>query len=225
MENFAGIVSLFIACVEVVLLINLLIFSKKNKVNKLIIGIVSLLFSYQFMEFFMCYTQNYSSIFVYFSFVIISFLPPLLLYLTLNIKNIQNSFALLIFLPIVVLLSYYLFVIDGFEITSCTVLFAAYEMPLGDLYGVIYYSPIIVSIYLLVQMIKSSNYEGQKTNLLIVLSGIVLAFVPIAIIIAMFPFLLDYVESFFCKAASLIAITLTIFAIRNNNKIEKVNNE
>jgi hypothetical protein len=41
----------------------------------------------------------------------------------------------------------------------------------------------------------------------------------------MFPFLLDYVESFFCKAASLIAITLTIFAIRNSDKTKKVNDE
>jgi hypothetical protein len=225
MENFSGVVSLFIACVEVVLLINLIIFSKKDRINKLIIAIVALLFSYQFMEFIMCYTQNYSSNLVYFSFLIISFLPPLLLYLTLTIKNSLNRYTVLVFIPIIVLLSYYLFVISEFEITSCTVLFAAYEMPLGDLYGVIYYSPIIATIYLLVGMIKNKNYEKQKTNLLIFVSGILLTFVPIAFIIAMFPFLLDYVESFFCKAASLIAITLTIFAIRNSDKTKKVNDE
>ena len=225
MENIDGLVSLFLACVEVVLLVNILIFAKNDRINKLIVGIVSLLFSYQFMEFFMCYTHNYSSMLVYISFIIISFLPPLLLNLTLVINNIKSKFIILIYLPIFILLSYYLLVVSGFEITSCSLLFAAYEMPLGDLYGVIYYSPIIISIYILIKMINTPNLIAQKTNLVIVLSGILLAFVPVALIIAMFPVLLDYVESFFCKTASIIAITLTIYSIRRNNQIKKVSDE
>ena len=225
MENYQGIISLFIACIEIVLLINLLIFSEKNKENKIIIGLVILLFGYQFMEFFMCYTESYSNLLVYFSFVIISILPPLMLYLVLTINKVKNNLMLLVFVPIVLLLTYYLFVLTNFEITNCTVLFAAYEMPLGDLYGVIYYSPIIISIYLLSKMVSNDTYKENKTNLVILLVGILATFVPVAIIIAMFPVLIDYVESFFCKAASIIALTFTLYAIRNNGKAKEDKNE
>jgi len=222
MENFSGIVSLLIACVELVLIINLIIFAEKNNENKIIIGILTLLFSYQFSEFFMCYTHNYSNILVYISFVIISFLPPLLLHLVLTIGKMAKKMRFIVFIPIIGLLFYYLFVLNEFEITKCTVLFAAYEMPLGDLYGVIYYLPIVLSVVFLMKMIKNPSFEPKKLNLRIALGGILLAFVPVALIIRLFPFLIDYVESFFCKAASIIALTLTIYAMRNNSKmIEK----
>jgi len=172
----------------------------------------------------MCYTESYSSQLVYGSFVIISFLPPLVLYLVITIREATSNFYKLIFLPAITLLVYYLFVVDGFVITSCTLLFASYEMPLGDLYGIVYYAPIIIATYLLYKMIKEPKYETKKVNLIIMLSGILLTFIPVALIIITFPVLLDYVESFFCKAASLIAITLTIYAMRNKNIIED-NNE
>ncbi|MDA3861298.1 MAG: hypothetical protein PF445_08725 [Melioribacteraceae bacterium] len=225
MENYAGIISLFIACIEIVLLINLFIFAEKNRENKIIFGLVTLLFGYQFMEFFMCYTESYSYILVYLSFLIISFLPPLMLYLVLTVNQVKNKLMLLIFVPIVILLSYYLFVLDSFEITNCTVLFAAYEMPLGDLYGVVYYFPVLVSIYLLSKMIANPIYKVNKINLIIMLVGILLTFVPVALIIAIFPVLIDYVESFFCKAASIIALTFTLYAMRNNSKIKEDSNE
>jgi len=225
MDNYSGIISLFIASLEIVFIINLLIFSEKNRENKLIIVIILLLFSYQFMEFFMCYSENYSHLLVYLSFVIISFLPPFVLALVLTIKKVNSRLTPLIFLPAISLLLYYLFVMTGFEITSCTVLFVAYEMPLGDLYGVIYYSPVIISIYLLLKMVYNSNYKEKKINLLIMLWGLLLAFIPVALIVAMFPFLIDYVESFFCKAASIIAFTLTIYAMRNSSKVKEITNE
>jgi len=219
MENLPGIISLLIACIEVVLLINLIISSEENKENKLIIAILFLLFSYQFMEFFMCFTHNYSNILIYISFFIISFLPPLVLLLVLTFYQIESKLRLLIFLPIILLLFYYVFILEGFEITKCTILFVAYEMPLGDLYGVIYYLPVLLSITLLFKMINNPIFKVKKINLQIMLGGLLLAFIPVALIIALFPFLIDYVESFFCKAASVIALTLTIYALRNKTKI------
>lgn len=225
MEDYPGIISLFIACLEIVFFINLLIFAEKNRENRIIIFVIILLFSYQFMEFLMCYSQSYSHILVYFSFVIISFLPPLILFFVLTIKKVNNRLRYLLFIPAVSLLSYYLFVMTGFEITTCTVLFVAYEMPLGDLYGVVYYSPIIISLYLLSKMVRNPIFVDKKINLLIMLWGLLLTFVPVALIIALFPFLIDYVESFFCKAASIIAFTLTIYAMRNSSKVKEVSNE
>ena len=224
MNQFPGVVSLFIACIELVLLINLFVFAEKNRTNKLIITIVALLFGYQFMEFFICYTGNYSHVFVYLAFVIITFLPPLLLLLVFTIQKKKSKLLFVIFLPAVLLLGYYFFVMQDFIITECTVLFAAYDMPLGDLYGVVYYSPIIISVILLGKMISLSEYKKEKINLYVMLFGVLGAFVPVALIIAAFPNLIDYVESFFCKAASLIAITLSIVAIRNKEKIKEVDN-
>lgn len=147
-----------------------------------------------------------------------------MLSLVLTIKKVTNRLTILVFLPAISLLFYYLFVITDFEISTCTVLFVAYEMPLGDLYGVVYYSPIIISIYLLSKMVSNPFYKEKRINLLIMLWGLLLTFIPVALIIAVFPFLIDYVESFFCKAASLIAFTLTIYAMRNNSKAnEKIN--
>ncbi len=225
MEDYSGIISLFIACLEIVFFINLLIFAEKNRENRIIIFVIILLFSYQFMEFLMCYSKSYSHILVYFSFVIISFLPPLILYLVLTIKKVNNRLRFLLFLPAVSLLVYYLFVMTGFEITTCTVLFVAYEMPLGDFYGIVYYSPIIISLYMLSKMVRNPIFVDKKINLLIMLWGLLLTFVPVALIIALFPFLIDYVESFFCKAASIIAFTLTIYAMRNSSKVKEVLNE
>jgi hypothetical protein len=225
MDNFSGIISLFIACIEIVLLINLLIFSEKNSENKLIIVIIILLFCYQFMEFFMCYSGNNSPFLVYLSFVIISFLPPLVLSLVLTIKKVSYRLTLLIFLPAISLLIYYFFLRTSFEITSCTLLFAAYEMPLGDLYGVVYYSPVIISIYLLSKMVYNPIYVEKKINLLIMLWGLLLTFIPVALIIGLFPFLIDYVESFFCKAAAIMAFTLSIYAMRNSSKVVEDSNE
>ena len=168
---------------------------------------------------------NNSPILVYFSFVIISFLPPLVLSLVLTIKKVSYRLTLLIFLPAISLLIYYFFLRTSFEITSCTLLFAAYEMPLGDLYGIIYYSPVILSIYLLLKMVNNPIYKEKKINLLIMLWGLLLTFIPVGLIIVLFPFLLDYVESFFCKTAAIIAFTLTIYAMRNNNKAIEDRNE
>lgn len=223
MGDFEGIISLFIACIEIVLLVNILIFSQKNRENKIIYTIVTLLLGYQFMEFFMCYTKNYSHLLVYLSFVIISFLPPAMLFLVLTIKGVNRKWHKIIFAPILILLAYYIFVIDTFEITQCTLLFAAYEMPMGDLYGVLYYVPIVSSIFFLSMMISNSIYATKRTNIIIMLVGILVTFVPVALIIAMFPALIDYVESFFCKAASLIALTLSLYAMRNGDEINKGN--
>ena len=55
MMNLDGAVSLLIACLELGYIINLLIFAKKNTVNKLVIAMIGLLFGYQFLEFLICF--------------------------------------------------------------------------------------------------------------------------------------------------------------------------
>ena len=215
MENFPGIVSLFLVCLELVLLINLFIFAEKNTVNKKILWLVGLLFGYQLFEFVICYFGIESNLVVYLAFVIISFLPPLLLNLVMTIRNDRIFLRKIIFLPIILLLLYFTLIIPEFVVTRCTVLFAAYDIPLPDLYGFLYYSPVLISIILLTRMIFSSEYKNQTTNLIILNTGMVLTFIPTWLIILAFPNLIEFVESLLCKSASIMALTLTGFAIRN----------
>ena len=133
MEKFPGIVSLFLVCLELVLLVNLFIFAEKNKVNRIIILLVGLLFGYQLFEFVICYFGIESNLIVYLAFVVISFLPPLLLNLVMTIRKGSALLGKVIFVPIILLLLYFTFIIPEFVVTRCTVLFAAYDIPLPDL--------------------------------------------------------------------------------------------
>ena len=150
--NWNGIVSLLIACLEFLLLFNLLVFVEKNKFNKIAMIIIALLAAYQTMEFLMCQVGLKSAFFPYFAFVIISFLPPLnlLLVVTLKLEHKFKSTKFLFFVPAILFSVYYTFVIPNFALTSCTVLYATYHYPLGDLFGFFYYLPILISIILLI---------------------------------------------------------------------------
>ncbi len=147
METWNGIVSLLIACIEFLLLFNLIVFIEKNRVNIIAMIMITLLASYQAMEFLMCQVGLQAPIFPYLAFVIIGFLPPLNLLLTLTLtKNLNlNTKTFLIFIPAIAFSIYYLFVIPEFAVTSCAVLYASYHYPLGDLYGAFYYLPILIS--------------------------------------------------------------------------------
>ena len=214
MENFPGIVSLFLVCLELVLLVNLFIFAEKNKVNNKILWLVGLLFTYQLFEFVICYFRIESNLIVYLAFVVISFLPPLLLNLVFTIRKDNELWGKLIFVPIILLLLYFTFIIPEFVVTRCTILFAAYDIPLPDLYGFLYYSPVLIAIVLLTKMILSDKYNDQKTNLIILNTGMILTFIPTWLIILAFPNLIEFVESFLCKSAAIMALTLTGYAIR-----------
>ncbi|NOX65848.1 MAG: hypothetical protein GXO85_08625 [Chlorobi bacterium] len=223
MENFPGIVSLFLVCLELVFLINLIIFAEKNKVNKKIFWLIGLLLGYQSFEFVICYFGIESNLVVYLAFVVISFLPPLLLNLVITIRKGSALLGKVIFVPIILLLLYFTFIIPEFVVTRCTVLFAAYDIPLPDLYGFLYYSPVLISIILLTKMIMNYEYKDQKTNLIILNTGMVLTFIPTWLIILLFPSLIEFVESFLCKSAAIMALTLTVYAMRN--KLEKKNEQ
>ena len=101
LETWNGILSLLLACIEFLLLFNLLVFIEKNRVNIIAMLMIALLAAYQTMEFLMCQFGLQDSIYPYLAFVIIGFLPPLNLLLTLALtKNVSLNFkTLLIFVP------------------------------------------------------------------------------------------------------------------------------
>ena len=222
MENWNGTVSLLIACVEILLVFNLIIFSEKNGLNKIAIVMIALLAAYQVMEFLMCGIELQSSFFPYFAFVMISFLPPLNLLLALNLK-LEFKLILLrlfIFLPALFFIFYYSFIVPQFTVTSCTVLYATYNYPLGDLYGFFYYLPILISIVLLISFIKKDSDKKTKLIGKVLLFGSIFISLPVVVgFTLMFLGLYSSVsamESVLCKFAFVYALCLSFVCLYNS---------
>ncbi len=219
MNNLDGIVSLLIACIEIVLLVNLVVFADKNKLNFLVFFIVLLLAGYQVTEYLICGIGIKSPAMAYTAFAVISSLPPLSLLLVLTYFNIKFKLAPLIFLPAIFFVIYYAGVIDKFEVVKCTVLYASYSYPLGTLYGAFYYLPIFISFFLLYRNLNNSNIPAKQTRLL--LTGLYFIVVPVVasfiLLLLNLPGLLGVIESILCKFAFGYAAVLGFFALNNKN--------
>jgi hypothetical protein len=219
MDNWNGIVSLLIACIEMVLIINILVFAVKNRFNKIILYLITVLMIYQVLEFVMCHLNYSSSFLAYLAFIDISFLPLLDLYLiyTFFIKKNDNLRYLFI-LPLFFII-YYALVLDRFEVASCTVFYAAYNYPLGTLYGVFYYLPIAASIFFLISYLKKGTVQKNILFAGLLLIGHVIMAIPVlfAFLLAALrmPGMLNSVESIMCKFAFGYALCLTFFALNN----------
>jgi len=220
--NWNGTVSLLIACLEFLLLFNLLVFAEKNKLNKIAIIMIALLAGYQMMEFLMCQVELQSAFFPYFVFVIISFLPPLNFSITFTLQS-KPEIKLaknLLFVPAILFIIYYTFVIPEFAVTSCTVLYATYHYPFGDLFGFFYYLPILISIILLIMFIKKEiDKKKRLVGKVLLFSSIFISIPPIFGFILMFTgsySLISAMESIMCKFAFVYAVCLTFICIYNS---------
>jgi hypothetical protein len=220
--NWNGTVSLLIACLEFLLLFNLLLFAEKNSLNKIAIIMVALLAGYQAMEFLMCQVELQSSFFPYLAFVIITFLPPLNLLLALTLtRNLTPTLTTwLIFIPAILFSVYYTFVITEFAVTKCTVLYAIYHYPLGDLYGLFYYMPILISIILLAMFLRKEDDKKKRLiGKVLLFGGIFISILPVLGFILMFASsysLISAMESVMCKFAFVYALCLAFICIYNS---------
>jgi hypothetical protein len=216
--NWNGTVSLLIACLEFLLLFNLLVFVEKNKLNKIAILMIALLGAYQTIEFLMCQVGLQSAFFPYFAFVIISFLPPLNLILTLS--HTRNYSSYLIFIPAIFFSIYYTFIIPQFAVTGCTVLYATYHYPLGDLFGFFYYLPILISIILLIIFIRKESDKKKRLIGNVLLFGAVFISIPpllgFSLMFAGSYAVISAIESVMCKFAFVYAVCLTFICIYNS---------
>ena len=222
MNNWNGTLSLLIACLEFLLLFNLLIFAEKNQLNKIAIIMIALLAAYQTIEFLMCQVELQSSFFPYFAFIIISFLPPLNLSLALTLTRnpTLTPVVSLIFIPGMTFSIYYTFVIPEFAVTSCTVLYATYHYPLGDLYGFFYYLPILISIILLAMFVRKEDDKKKRLIGKVLLSGaLFISIPPVFGFILMFAgsyLLISAMESIMCKFAFVYILCLAFVCIYNS---------
>ena len=190
--------------------------------NVIALIMITLLASYQTMEFLMCQFDLQESFYPYLAFVIISFLPPLNLLLVLShTHNLKLDLKIsLIFIPPVAFLIYYLFVIPKFVVAKCTVLYASYHYPLGDLYGAFYYLPILISIILLIKFIIKEKDKKKKLIAKVLLTGAVLISLPVvlgfSLMFAGNYAIISAMESIMCKFAILYAVVLSFVCLYNS---------
>lgn len=222
MNNWNGIVSLFIACLEMICLINLLIFAERNKLNLFVFAIVVLLFGYQTIEYFICGIGLSNSFMAYLAFVDITFLPPLNLFFVLTLFEYQGKMNKLIFLPALFFIFYYTIVISQFAVVKCTVLYATYNYPLGDLYGFFYYLPLLASFILIIKNMNRIHKKKFPIFLKYLFYGHLSLIIPVAIAFSMLSLgylgLRDSIESILCKFAFLYCLSLVYFALSNKKK-------
>ncbi len=179
---------------------------------------VALLAAYQTMEFLMCQVELLSSFFPYFAFVIISFLPPLNLILTLSLTYTLTRRSYLVFIPAIIFTIYYTFIIPEFVVTSCTVLYATYHYPLGDLFGFFYYMPILISIILLAFFVRKES-EKRLIGKILLFGAIFISIPPVLGFSLMFAgsySLISAMESIMCKFAFIYALCLSFVCIYNS---------
>ncbi len=220
MNSLDGIVSLLIACIEIVLLVNLVIFADKNKMNIIVFAIILLLTGYQVIEYLICGIEIKSPRMAYTAFAVISLLPPLSLLLVLTYLKIRSRLVPLIFLPAIFFVLYYSSVINEFEVVKCTVFYVSYNFPLGVLYGVFYYLPIFISFFLLYRNLNNRDFPVKQTRLL--LNGHYIIIIPVVasfiLLLLNLPGLLHSIESVLCKFAFGYAAVLGFFALNNRKQ-------
>jgi hypothetical protein len=184
-------------------------------------GIVFVLMIYQTFEFLICWARFTSPFIIYLAFVDITFLPPLNLILLFRLINYKNKISNLVFLPAIGFIIYYAFFINQFKVTSCAVLYASYNYPLGELYGTFYYLPIIISLILLVRVILTDE-EKKKFIAKVLLTGNIIIGIPVvAGFILMFTgnyYLVSKMESIMCKFAFFYALSLGIVSLYNSKR-------
>jgi len=215
--NFDGIISLFIACIELVFIINLLIFASKSTLNKLLILQLVVLFIYQLLEFFICSLGFKHQTIIYLAFLDITLLPPIGLYTVLLYAGKLKNYHKYIFIPALFFIVYYLFVIDQFAVTKCTVLYASYHYPLGQFYATFYYLPIIGSMIILNKKWGNDTDAKQKSLTRLFFFGYIFTFIPAMIIALFVPSFINAVESLLCKLAFVLAVFLSLFILKNKN--------
>jgi len=221
MQNYDGILSLLIFCIEIVLLGNVLYFSK-SKYKNLSVTILLLLALYQFFEFLICGMNLKEGFVIYLAFVTISFLPPTGLLLIAKVNKINlKRFQGLIFAPAIFFSLYYFLTIKEFRVRECSVIYASYHYPLGFLYGLFYYLPILIALSIAFRNLFTSKDKVLKRNNLILILGYLSFLIPMIVTLLIYPESVNFIESLMCKYAFVLSLAISYFALdikRKGNK-------
>jgi hypothetical protein len=182
--------------------------------------LIFLLFGYQLFEFLICGLNMTNPVTIYIAFVIISFLPPLSLYMVLHILGFENKKLSFVFLPAVFFVIYYAYMIPAFQSSNCTPVYVSYNYPLGSLYGFFYYVPVLLAATLLYAKIKKSQGTSPKHEK-VLLAGLSFTILPaVAAFLLLFEGrgnMIEVIESVMCKFAFVYALCLSFFCLNNKS--------
>jgi hypothetical protein len=161
----------------------------------------------------------------YLAFMIITLVPTLNFFLINRITN-YNEKKTFRFLELFFAVSALFFIVfyglnyTLFEVKKCTVFYATYNYPLGFLYGVYYYLPILISFLMILNKRKNSDNQSLKIKLNILLSGYFFIIIPplIGFILRIFELkeISISMESILCKFAFFYAIAISYYSIFNS---------
>ena len=219
MEGFEGIPSLFFACVELLLLVNSLIFAQKNKLNYIIFLLIALFASNHIIEFLICLVNINSSIIVLINFALVSLIPPLALGLVLKFWNHNSSLNYFLFFPSAVFIYSFAQFFEVFKVTECSYLYVVYQFPLRTELGVFFYTINIAAIIFLFYKLREIKLRYMRHMNKWLMIGQILAFVPPLIILLLFPSLEIYNESILNKFAFFYVLSLTYFSLKNKTEL------
>lgn len=220
MSELNGIISLLIACLELLLIINILIFSKRRKEDIAGIFLIALLLIYQSFEFIICKLNFTSSLTVYLAFVAITLLSPAGITLVILFYSYKIKYVFLAYVPAVFWIIYYFFTISNFEVVKCSMLYAAYNYPLGFWYGLTYYAVILLTLIIIVFNIRKTKRPELNKQNYILLTAFLSFTLPMMIAYFLYPLIVEVIESVMCKFALLFAVLLTYFSLEGRKRNE-----
>ncbi len=211
-----GVVSFYLALFELGLFV--ITFSLKKKHPSVALAAMMILFlaGYQFCEALICrfgFTGQFMS---YLAIADISFLPPLTLIFSLRFWGNKSSLPRIAFVAPLFFVVFYGINMNQMHAAGCTPFYAMYSYPLGDVYGVFYYAPILISMVLFAVNIRKTRNTAQRRFAAVILGSFVFISLPVIIAFAAKAAgnatLLKAVESIMCKAAGVLAVAVTYVA-------------
>jgi len=218
MEEFIGIFFLFVASLELLLLVNALIFSQKNKINIIIFIIIAIYAANHLFEFLICQFDFNDAIILFLNFSLISFLPSLSLLLALKFWHHETLLKYIIFLPVLFLIYYFTNSVYAFSATECSFLFVTYSYPLRSELGIFYFLLNTAALLFLLVKLKNPKLRYKKhLNWILIISISVSIILPF-IIILLIPSINKYAESILNKFAFFYVIGLTYFSLKNKTE-------
>lgn len=218
MEEFVGIPSLFIACLEYLLLINVVVFGHKNNVNIIAFIIIAIYSTNHLFEFFISQFNITNPFFVFLNFAAIAFLPAWSFYLVLKFWRHETKLQYLIFLPAFAFLFYFITQIDSFHVSNYYYFYITFSYPLRSEFGIYYFAMNISAMIILLIKIREPRQRYKRhLNIALILSCIVGFIIPL-ILLLFFPSTKTYAESVLNKFAFFYVLGLTYFSLKNKTE-------
>jgi len=216
MEEFNGLFALLITCLEIVLIINLIVFTEKNNTNRAIIFLMVLLLGSSVSEFAIGFYGPNSNFFAFLSLASLGMAFSIAFLIVVEIMRVNSKLKLLSLLPGIFFLFYFVTQLDQLSIVNSGLFFCSYEYSGGNWFGLVALVVIVMINILLIIWRVNSSVEKRKVINLLLATFSAITFMYLLLITVLNNYLI-YSESILSKIAILFGVALTYFAIQNKD--------